>query len=86
MSLGIFKCQKCGKTSLAFDGETHRLPKGHAFERLPNTPGVVHATNTLMSDPLLDSFESSHEAQRLLDLEAAYERETIAYNEFIKNI
>ena len=85
MSLRRYKCRQCKKTEYVFDGEESRLSDGHEFEKLPNNPIIVHATNTFMSDPQLDSLKTIYDLDKTLTKEVRDEKEMKLFNEHRKN-
>lgn len=88
--LAEYVCKRCGDIQYVFDNEEERLVQGncgrvlrwcHDFRKMPPSPRVVHATETYMSDqPQLDSLRTIYELDRILNLEAAEEREVKALN------
>lgn len=86
MTLVAYKCADCKKTQYAFVGEEHRLQDdGCNYEAQPPDPTTIHATNTYMSEPQLDSLLTVYELDRMLNIEVSEEKELIAFNEFRKN-
>lgn len=93
MSYTAYKCKCCSLVDYSFDNETFRLKKegckdqSHSWEPQPHYPGVVHATSvSMLEDAQLDSLKSIYELDRILNIEAASERETKTYNEYLKKI
>lgn len=94
MALREHRCTRCGETQYAFEGEEHRIVQGncgkfmrwcHNFRVMPPNPIVIHTTDTWMSEPQLDSFQTVYELDRQLNIEAANERETKLMLEARKN-
>jgi len=86
MTLVAYKCVDCKKTQYAFVGEEYRLQDdGCCYEAQPPDPTTIHATNTYMSEPQLDSWASVYELDRMLNIEMSDEKELAAFNEFRKN-
>lgn len=85
MALREYQCVRCGNAQLVFDGEEHKLRLGGncgkvtrqccEVRKMPPSPAVVHTTDTWMSDPTLDSYPSTYELDRQLNIEAREEAE-----------
>lgn len=84
-----YKCGRCGESQYVFEGEEERLQQGncgvvtrwcHIFEKMPPSPRVVHCTAAYMTEYQLDSLPSMYELDRVLNIEAAEEREVKALN------
>lgn len=76
-----------GQVFYCFEGEEHRIPnyKPSNFKKLPPNPILVQATIMFMHElPMLDCIETAHELNEKLTMDAAYERETKAYQELRK--
>jgi len=95
MALREHRCVRCGHGQLVFDGEEHRLRQGncgrllrwcHDYRIMPPTPTVVHTTDTWMSEPHLDSFESTYELDRILNIEVREAKEMQMFNEVRRNL
>ena len=95
MGLREHKCQICGETRYVFEGEEKRklepeacvsFPYDHDWKVLPPQLIVIHTTDTWMSEPQLDSFQTTYELDRQLNIEAQIERETKLLNEARKNL
>jgi hypothetical protein len=91
MGLICYECKTCKRKQFAFDGETDRIDwecksKWCEIVVLPPNPTTVHATNTYMSEPQLDTLSTIYELDRILNIEAREEKELKILNEYRKNI
>lgn len=95
MALREYRCERCGETQYVFEGEEHKLAQGncgrmtrwcHRFEKIPPKLMIVHTTDTWMSEPSLDSFHTTYELDRQLNIEARHEKETKLLNEVRRNL
>ena len=91
MGLIGYECKTCGQKQFAFNGEEHRVnwrchTKWCEVVALPPNPTTVHATNTYMSEPQLDTLSTMYELDRILNIEAREEKELQVFNEYRKNI
>lgn len=95
MALREYCCERCGETQYVFEGEENRLKQGncgkmtrwcHNFVKMPPKVMIVHTTDTWMSEPHLDSYETTYELDRQLNIEAEYHRELKILNEARKNL
>lgn len=83
MAFCAYRSRLDGRIEYAFSGEEDRIASKdweEEFERLPPNPTVIIATKTYMAEqPLLDSFKTMYELDRVLNIEAEQEREDKAY-------
>jgi len=97
MALIEYKCTRCEKTQHVFSGEEKtRLISGgscprftrqcHNYKAMPPNPIIIHATDTWMSEPALDSFQSTYELDRILNIEAAHAKEMTIINDVRKKL
>jgi hypothetical protein len=91
MGLICYQCTTCKEKRFAFDGEQDRIDwecstKWCEIVPLPPNPTTVHATNTYMSEPQLDTLSTVYELDRILNIEAREEKELQVFNEYRKNI
>jgi hypothetical protein len=84
MALSAYKCEDCGLVHYRFDDEQE--PEGHhKFVKLPPSPKVVLATALYMQEYQLDSWNTTYELDRILNLEARAEKEMSFYQDHIRN-
>ena len=95
MPLREYQCRFCGDTKYVFESEEkeklepescEQWPYDHDYVKMPPSITVIHATDTWMSETHIDSFQTTYELDRELNIEAQNDREMKLINEARKNL
>ena len=90
MPVSEYMCSSCGERQTVADHSdlsgACQGSKSHEFKRLPPRVAVVIATALFMQEYQLDSYPTVYELDRVLNIEARAEKETLFYQDHIRNV
>lgn len=87
MAYHKYICHHCGRIIYCFDDEIEKYYSAeHHYRKLPPEPYIIHTTDVFMNEPMLDSMETAKELDRILTMEARWEREMKYMDKFRKEV